>query len=217
MKLIEDWLKGGQNYAVGVRLYMQYGRDKNLQRLFTSEGETPFKKQKLVAALKDLVAGEPSAKTAPVPTSITTTQDAFVKTWPASANTDDVLQDLWNQARLLLKEIAEIHGKLDVVPDDEQRRKLAFELLRKDEQLDEVYNQRDFYQKHGKPMATEPTFQIITDPWLMAKRLANLKRYIRREKQAVAKDAANQAAADRLKQYTTEFNIYAAKIGIPLC
>lgn len=218
MKLIDDWLRGGQPYTVGVRLYMQYGADKQMHRLFSSEGESAFKKQKLREALAALATGNKQPATGThKPTPVASTQEVFAKSWPAAKNTSDTMRDLWEQARLLLKEIAEIHGKLDVVPDTDQRRKLAFELLRKDEELDGVYAQRDFYETHQKLPDVAPSFSPISDPYLMANRIASLKRYVRREKQKVAADANNQAAVLRLKQYTEEYNYYATKLGKPLC
>jgi hypothetical protein len=218
MNLIEAWLKGGQPYAIGVRLYMLHGRDKSLHRLFNSEGETPFKKQKLAAALRELVSGAPATSKGSKPAPVYAhTQEVFAKSWPESKNTTDTHSQLWQQARLLLKEIAELHGKLDVVGDVDERRQIAFQLLRKDDDLDEIYAQRDFLTEHGHLPKPQPSFQTITDPYLMAQRIANLKRYLRRERKAVATDPENEVAAARLKEYTEEYNHYAIKLGRPTC
>jgi hypothetical protein len=214
MQVIKDWLKGGQSYDVGVRLYMRYGRDKQLQRLFTSEGPSDFKRKKLASALKEIAElGE--AKPPPmkaITVSVDTTQANFIKSWPEPTK-DDEAKLLWHEARLLLKEIAEIHGKLDVVPSDEERRKLAFQLLRKDEELDQVYVKRDFFLKHQKMPVEALPFIPITDPHLLAKRLANLQRYVRREKLAIDKDETNEQAKGRLAVFEAELNYYKEKTG----
>lgn len=236
MKLIEQWLQGGQPYNIGVKLYLMYGADVQLKRLLSTEGETAFKKQQLAAALRQLVqpaplvgqpemtatglSGNPIALSGnltalsgnPSPKDNTpTTHEVFAKQWPSSLNKDDVLKGLHEQARLLLKEIASMHASLLHLPDDE-RKQTAFALLRKDDDLDALYYQRDYYLQHGR-LPDQPGFELIADPLLAAQRIANLKRYIRREKLAVKKDAGNVGAIARLKAFEDEMNAYKVKFG----
>lgn len=216
MKLIEQWLQGGQPYNIGVKLYLMYGADVQLKRLLSTEGETAFKKQQLAAALRQLVQPAPLVATTdaapPSPKDNTpTTHEVFAKQWPSSLNKDDVLKGLHEQARLLLKEIASMHASLPHLPDDE-RKQTAFALLRKDDDLDALYYQRDYYLQHGR-LPDQPGFELIADPLLAAQRIANLKRYIRREKLAVKKDAGNVGAIARLKAFEDEMHAYKVKFG----
>ena len=215
MKLIQDWLKGGQNYAVGVRLYMRFGRDKQLQRLFTTEGVSDFKKKRLASALQEIAQAADAKPVSPATTQVvaiasTTTQNTFLKQWPEPPEGDPV-KLLWDEARVLLKEIAELHGKLDALPSDELRRAVAFSLLRKDEELDAVYSRRDFYLKYKKMPEEQLPFTPITDPHLLANRIANLKRYVRREKSAITADENNLDAKQRLAVFEAELTYYKKK------
>jgi hypothetical protein len=55
---IGNWLNGSRDYNTGLRIYLEHGKDQNLRRLFTSEGFSPFKQQKLLTALQELLAGQ---------------------------------------------------------------------------------------------------------------------------------------------------------------
>ena len=211
---MDDWIKGGQNYQIGLRIYLEHGENKKLIRLRTTEGESVFKKQKLLAALQELKEGKaPSSHNSGL-TAATATNDVFVKQWPSARNKDKVLQELWEKARLLLKEIAMIHSTLPHI-DEPQRLQAAITLLQKDDELDDVYVQRDYYEKHGKPIGVPDGPVLIEDPYLMAARIANLRLNIRREKQAMKKDSDNGNAALRLKSYLIEYNQYMKKLAKP--
>jgi hypothetical protein len=41
MKIINDWIKSGKNYHVGVAIYKIVGKNNSLKELF-SKGKTPF-------------------------------------------------------------------------------------------------------------------------------------------------------------------------------
>jgi len=102
-----------------------------------------------------------------------------------------------------------------LLPDDDSRRKAAFELLRKDDELDAIYTERDFYRATGT--ATQPkAVQYVTDPYLMAKRFTNLQRYIRALKKEI-RDAggATDDQSARLTAYLDEYNHYATLMKKP--
>lgn len=204
MEVITTWLKGARNYQVGVRLYNQLGNDKTLLQLLNSETETPFKKEKLVKALQVLVTA---------PTELKKEEDAqvnetslaaatvatFKRQWPESAcNTADE-KSLWEKAVILLKERAYLHATLFHQPDDNARRIVAFRILRKDDELTGVYNSRKYLLLHGQlPEEDKPSDEYVTDPFLMAKRIATLQRYINRT-----------TNPERLLAFKTEYNYYA--------
>jgi hypothetical protein len=215
MEAIKAWLKGQKQYAVGVRLYMLYGKNEQLKRLLSAEAVSPFKIQQLEAGLKALVTGEEVVKlaekeAAEEASTTTITQNTFIKNWPAEQCGTDVERSLWEKARLLLKEIAALHASLPLLPDDNARRDAAFELLDKDDELDQVYASRDYYKQHGKlPFSDNNTSAYLTDPFAIASRMVTLSRYIRRYRTALEKNATNVMAAQLLEGYSTEYNYYA--------
>jgi hypothetical protein len=57
MESIRIWLNGPRSYKAGAKLYQEYGTDELLKRLF-SEGESTFKKEKLVSVFKEMIRGK---------------------------------------------------------------------------------------------------------------------------------------------------------------
>lgn len=214
MDVIEAWLHGKRDYATGVRLYMQHGTDPAFKKLFTTEAETPFKKQKLFKLLQQISQGSNSPEETSQIIGDAQNQSNPSKSWRKTDNKDSVELGLWEKYRLTHKQLDDLHSQLLLFNNDDDRKEAAFRILRLDEELDEIIATRDHYRKEGKLPNTAAT-EIITDPFLMANRINCLKRYIRREKQAVAKDAGNVKAAARLKDNIDELNIYLRKLNQP--
>lgn len=136
------------------------------------------------------------------------------KSWSRSDCKDDYEIKLWEKAMRLLKEIAAHHANLSAAFSDYERREIAFNLLRKDDELDAVYEERDYYRQH-KVAKEAAGIEYITDPFLMAQRLVNLKRYIRREKQNIVSKGDTSDRRERLSDYVKEYNYYAEKMQKP--
>ena len=214
MEMIKAWLNGSRNYAMGVKLYVQHGDEPLLKKLFISEGETPYKRERLEIALNELFR-DSKPSTADNTSPDYTPKKQFEKQWRADDLKDDIEKSLWQQYRLKHKEMDDLRSQLLHFSSVEECREAAFKILRLDEELDEVIYCRNFYKEHGRLPETEQV-QYITDPFLMADRMSNLKRYIRREKQALEKDSGNTAAACRKKEFVDELNHYLNKLGKPL-
>jgi hypothetical protein len=178
--------------------------------MLSSEGETPFKKAKLIAEIEKLDLPEEKQQKIQVQ-EIAQVQEKstgnFFKNWPKESNKDDIELSLWLKASRLLKEIADMHSQLTLLPTDEERGRMAFALLDKDDELDKVYEQRDYYQTHGR-LPNDQEIEYITDPKAIAKRLVALQRYIRREKQNLKDNPANTEAAARLARWEQEYKHY---------
>lgn len=197
-------------YRLGVSIYMRYGRNDLVKKMLASEGETPFKRQKLITELDKLDLPEEKLQEiqqAEVEQVQQQTTTAFYRSWPKESCTDKTEYTLWLQASRLLKEIADLHSQLTLLPNDQQRAVAAFSLLRKDDELDMVYERRDYYKKHGRLPET-PEIEYVTEPVAMAKRITALQRYIRREKQNLAKKPEDTGASERLKRFSEELNHY---------
>lgn len=204
------WLGGSKDYNVGVRLYRIYGKDEKLKRLFGAEQKTAFKQAQLFAALKNIVEAPAVEQAEKVKsTAAQITPAIFYKTWTAEENTDEILKTLWEKARLLLKQIGSIHGSLTALADDSDRRSAALLLLELDDDLSEVYDQRDYYKKHSKLQHVQAEGKsYLTKPMEIANRIVALNRYVRRYKLALRKNAADTKAAELLKQYDDELAYY---------
>jgi hypothetical protein len=59
MEDLKNWLAGGREYASGVQLYLKYGSDELLKKLFTLEAETVYKRDRLQKALLQIYQAAP--------------------------------------------------------------------------------------------------------------------------------------------------------------
>jgi hypothetical protein len=217
MEIIKKWIASGKVYRVGVAIYNQLGSDQLLKKLFNSEAETPYKRERLLKELKKIAADSNNQQSAiqaqkNEQSPVVATVANFSKIWPRDSCIDAVETELWNQAVVLLKERSHLHSLLFTATSDEQRREIAFKLLRKDDRLDKIYGDRDYYRKnkHLPDQSNKP--QYVTDPGIMITRITNLQRYINREKKKL-KDGPNAAAQARLTAFIQEYNHYAKIIG----
>ena len=84
---------------------------------------------------------------------------------------------------------------------------MAHAIIDLDEQLDEIYNKREFYKINGHlPYEVEP--EIIGDPVRWATELKNAERYVRDYRIKVKKDPANEKWAAKLRKYEADVMRY---------
>lgn len=215
MNLIKTWLNGNRNYDVGVKLYLQFGDSPIHKKLFTTEGQTPFKKKRLEELLSAIVARQDKApeQSSQIPISDT----EVIKAWPADAVKDDVERSLRTTWLEKFKEMQDLRSQLLLLPNDDQRCQSAFTIIRLDRDCDQVYFERDYYLKEGK-LPHQSTTTYIQDPLLMGVRITSLQRYIRREgvkiKAGDGIPPANIVA--RRQEFIQELNYYLEKLGKPL-
>ena len=216
MDVIKQWLKAGKVYAVGVAIYNQVGTDANLRRLLNSEAETPYKRERLQKALMEIAAGKQAVAIEDKAqekgeSAVVASMTTFKLHWPREACKDEVELAMWEQVARLLKERAHLHASLFHQTGDDARRAAAFQLLRKDDELDGIYEKRKYYLRE-KHLPEQPAVEYVTDPVLMLKRAINLDKSIRRNRQTLAK-GPNPDAQARLEAYIKEYNHYAPLLG----
>jgi hypothetical protein len=79
--------------------------------------------------------------------------------------------------------------------------KMALRILDLDDQLEEIYAERNYYIEKGKELVQFPYGQPCQDPALIPKKLDNAMRYARENRDKLKKDPSNTAAAELLKKH----------------
>jgi hypothetical protein len=240
LEAIQAWLNSKRPYRVGVMLYLEHGQNNLFKKALATEGESRYKLDRIVKELTALNMVEGTALAKPpvqnarlaqpakqpvrqadpppvisgVKKKETAAQRYIPKSWPRADCRDDYEAMLWEKAMLLLKEIASLHAKLSECFSDYERRTVAFNLLRKDDALDDLYELRDHYRTTKSKKEDVPV-EYVTDPFMMAQRLDNLKRYLRREKLHLQTLGDTTERRERIEAYRIEYNFYAEKMGKP--
>jgi len=204
---LKSWLQdGGKAYDAGVKLFLKYGKDKNLHALFTQEQETEYKRirlQQCVKALYDEYT-RPGSKVAIVQKQIEQAPVAH-KGWPKD-NTDPVIQTLNDQWKPLYSELMSAQQRIyEIALQGENSNshkkleacQLAHRILDLDDQLDDIYFNRDYYLANGRLPDSDKEDPIVGDPVRLADERKNIERYIREHKQLLREDPTHRLAAKR--------------------
>jgi hypothetical protein len=202
-KLFINWLNGKRSYIVGTILYKQYGTDESLKKLFAT-GNTDYTAKILLQTIQQIVNN---------PESIPTKKDNIIAiTDPMPDSKDSVLMALKDEWMPLYSEMNYKRHELDKYLDDEtdsayvKRAQLALDILTLEQQCMAIWAKRDHYVKYNVLPGKSTDDEIVVDPFQSAKRIENLKVYIRRYKNEMTKNKANARAAELLNQYTSELN-----------
>ncbi len=211
---IRRWFNGQRNYDAGVKLYLVHGKDPQLKRLFTVEGYTPFKLQKLTSALDAILSGKPvPVKSTPVLK--TGTAVSKIETLPSppqpkwNKDRDEVEQALWLQWKPVFAEMMNLMARIGDVAragitdpaKEEEAGRMALRILDLDDMCDTLYYNRDYYQQYKELPREEKPIEISLDYLLWPKRLANHKRYVRKFKNDLVKDPSNIEKAALLQKH----------------
>lgn len=208
MDEIREWLKGPQNYETGAKLYLMYGKDNALRRIF-SEPCSDFKKKKLAECLKGLI----TKKTA-TDKKITETKEVAIehisvseRKWPKEKDaTLAALHEKWKpvfaEMMSLMSRIYDVaKGGLTDPAMKQEAGRMAHRICDLDDECDVIYQQRDHYQQHGKLPADKGPMELVVDIKKIPLALSNARRYIRDYKNILLKNPGNVKAAEKLKQY----------------
>jgi len=233
MDVIRKWLNGTRNYDDGIKLYRVFGRDDKLKRMFGSEGPSDFKKKKLLKALQEIVAEAPLSKktekavSSPIlvpaenPTVIITQQFSDKdKKWRSSR--DEVEEALFQQWKPLFAELMNLTARVGDIARAGERDNLkrieagrmALRICDLDDELDEIYKQRDQYLQSGEKPQAFPYGEVCIDPIRMPLKLANHQRYVREYKLKLAKKPDDVKTAEQLKKHQWFVDYYSNKLKV---
>jgi hypothetical protein len=218
---IKQWLNSKQDYDAGATLYLLHGTDANLKRIFR-EPASPFKKQKLLEALKGMLIKNLKSEIVNLKSKEEAKTNLTVsdRKWPEQK--DEVLTALHLQWKPLFAEMMNLTsriydialaGKKDPAMQQEAGR-MAHRILDLDDMCDDIYKKRDNYIKNGSlPQDFIPDHPVV-DPVKWPVALANATRYIRDYKNKLKKDPANENAAKKIKYYEAEKKYYEDKLKV---
>jgi hypothetical protein len=218
MDVIRKWINGGRNYQVGVTLYLTFGDDDTLKKLFTQEHETEYKRKRLLAALQELINTKKDA-VEPIQSNSSRTQEPPPKTdlnsWPQEPISDKVISALKARWRPKFAEMMSLSQRLWDMTTVSERGEAAHRILDLDDQCDEIYAERDFYLAYNRLPDTRHT-ESVTDPLKWPQKLANAQRYVRDYRIKCAKYPDNPRFAAKLKQYEEEVKRYKSLLKIDI-
>lgn len=152
------WLSSDREYWSGVKLLKKHSSNAFLIRMLSS-GEDTYNAEKLIELIADLAEDEKAA---------------------AKALPEDVAA-MSGRAGQAMDERAALKAQLRVLPGPDERKKAAFEILRLNQELNELFRQLDFYERFGhlpKPDA------LPDDPVELLKKRGNIRTYISRARRA---------------------------------
>lgn len=205
---ITNWLNGPRNYEAGAALYLAHGSDRVLKTVF-SEPPNDFKRKKLVEALRGLISKKVQ-QVAQIEISRETLiirEAKAARQWPEQR--DETLNALRLQWKPIFAEMMNLMGRIfDIAvlgQSDPYNKILAGEMAHRildlDDEIDELYVKRDYYLAHGKLPAHDAPMELVVDPKKIPLALQNAKRYCREYKAKLAKNPADENAAQQLKKW----------------
>ena len=212
METIRLWLNGNRDYAAGVKLFLLYGKDKLLKRLFTEEACTDYKKKKLIEVLQGmLLENKADATEAATPQKnkirVVKEEQAPDQEW--SKTFDDVEAALHAKWKPLYVEMMDLCSRLGDVSRAGKKYpgkkleagKMVFRILDLDDQCDDIYSQRDFYRENKRLPEAKGYGQLCVDPLQVPTKLKNHERYVRQYKTQLSLYPANVEAAKNLQKH----------------
>jgi hypothetical protein len=224
---IRIWFNGARKYEDGVQLYLKYGKDPLLIKLFTQESYSDFKLKKLTSALDDILStnckkpvtlanfqrvvtetpGQIKTEVAANLDKLEAEHKLPEKKWPDVR--DPILEALYLKWKPVFAEMMNLvarvgdiarAGKTDPNKKEEAGR-MALRILDLCDECDTYYFNRDHYiEKKALPVEKKP-IDISLDPLLWPKLLQNHSRYVRQFKRDLEKDPSNIQKAEYLKKH----------------
>lgn len=203
---VRAWLQKPDNYERGIQLYLLYGDKQRLKNLFTSEGESPFKRTVLIRELQAIAndqeeVNEASQPPRSQPASVHQLSTAKEFSWKTS--TDVVLTALYRQWQPLYAEMLSLQHRVYEVALQGQNgdsaklmeaSQMVHRILDLDDEVDEIYRQRDHYVSHGVKPATKNK-EPVGDPARWPTMLHNAQRYVREYRLKLSKEPNHKSSA----------------------
>lgn len=198
MLMIDRWLAGKRNFTAGLLLYDHYGTNTALKNVL-AKGETDYSRKLLTEALTEINQAPPKPKV----------EDKALRVLEVMPKGNDTmleaLQEKWKPKYQLMK--LKQHQMFAFGDDNSLEtmakcRELAEEILSIEQEVMQIWAERDYYEAHGR-LPNNPTkkVQIPTDPVQLAKFIDTCKRQMRRYRYSSATnpDHAQILADNKLK------------------
>lgn len=200
MRLIDDWLKGKQNFIVGRSLYKIFGKEEALQKLFAG-GETAFAKKKLADALTALSVA---------PVKVLTAEDTSFTEMPAA--NDEVLNSLQAAWKEKYARMNMLRHNLDQYGSDNSPETIAAcepickEILMLEKEINKLWRERDYYLENKKlPTVASKKKELSSKIDEAAQQLENIKKNIRRNNGLMQKFSAEPKYAQLYNDYKNRY------------
>lgn len=194
MKIINDWIKSGKNFFVGVAIYKTVGKNDQLKTLF-SKGKTDFAVKTLEKELLAIIN--------PV-----TPLKAVIPADTIPESNDSILESIRNAWLPKYQRMNYLRHELDKFKGNNAemvviRKDLAKEIMLLEKECMDHWDKADQYQKTGKlPVDHDPDEMVVPeDPLERAKAIENTKRNIRRNRQEMQKKPGNTRLPILYDQY----------------
>jgi hypothetical protein len=207
---IRNWLNSKQDYDTGARLYLQHGTNENLKKIFL-EPASPFKKEKLLEALKGLLQKNTTAHNSQLKAKATAVANATIsdRRWPPPADQDEITRALYLQWKPLFAEMMNLTSRIyDIAlagqADPAKKNEaciMAHRILDLDDACDDIYRKRDHYLRHKVLPEERKPLELAVDPMKIPLAYNNALRYVRDYKNKIKKDPSNEKFASQLKKY----------------
>lgn len=197
MQVVQNWLKGNQNFAAGRAIYNVIG-DKPEVKVLLEKGETSFAKSILI----DYLASFSIEKLTNVSETVATPEQM-----PDSDN--PILIAIKNEWTPLYQKMNYLRHSLDKKFEDENsqeainyRLPVAKEILELEKQVMQIWEKRDHYLQHGTlPAEQQQKVEIPTEALELATFLNNVKRNIRHNRKMLRENPDNAKYASLLMHY----------------
>lgn len=138
-KKIEEWFAGSRDYAAGVTIYSEYGKNAALKTLLSS-GETRFSRTRLESALKEL-----NESYRPVPKKYEKPQYDYTEL-------SNSLQQEYRRKGRLYSQASRLHAELYYESAPEKLKEIRDEITRLFDEIDRIWKKCDKFiiEKRGR-------------------------------------------------------------------
>lgn len=198
-QLILQWLNGKRNYTVGSMLYNQFGINEEKKALFAT-GKSALTEKELLKCLQQLLNDEEAV--------LPKQNIEHYAVMPDES--DPVLVALKAEWMPFYTEMNYKRHALDPLLNDEndaamvKRATLAKDIIALHKKCKAVWLKRDYYVQHGQLPGASINKEVVIDDFEAAKRIENLKTYIRQYRAKLTKRPGDAKAAASLERFKNE-------------
>lgn len=152
--LIQSYLNGDLSYQQGVAIYQKYGENSALKKLF-AQGEDDYSIKKLH---KELLEIEKRLSATVKSNSFKTFTESKLK---GKINVEILpthLRELYHKRIQLIREIALLHSRLPLYPNDAERLAAAEKIVSLVEERRVIFTRCDYFMEHGRD---HPSYELV--------------------------------------------------------